>query len=186
MDRTREIAAVFLLAMALTIAAGCGSGPSAIGASTAVSRPAPVRSGAEFAEKGGNNGPATFGKAAGREELEAAATVLEENLKARAKANFAVQCATLSASAAEKVEADAPNFGAGKGCVKGLRAEAEPLAQTKAVRADTLIHGVAVLRVKGKFGYALYHGPKGKDYAMLMEKESGDWKVARLATRVVP
>lgn len=186
MARIREVVAVFLLAAALTAIAACGSSSSATGASSSAQGVDPGGSSAEFIEKGGNNEPATFGKAAGRHELEAAAAVLEENLKARAKANFAKQCATLSATAISKVEADAPNFGGGKGCVSGLRAEAEPLAGTKAVRADTLIHGVSVLRVEGRVGYALYHGPKGKDYAMEMEKEGGGWKVARLATEEVP
>lgn len=163
------------------LCAGCGSGGSSGEVSAAISAPS-----AEFTEKGGNDVPASFGVVADGEEREAAEQILEESLAARAAGEWAKQCATLSAEAIGKIESDAPNFGGGKGCMSGLRAEAKPLAQTKAVRADTFTGAVAVFRVKGKTGYAIYHGAKGQDYALRMEKEDGGWKVARVETTKVP
>lgn len=158
------------------LAAGCGS--SSLTVATGPST--------EFIAKGGINGPATFGEPADQEELEAAARVLEVNLEARAAGEWAKQCATLSLDAIGKVEADAPNFGGGKGCASGLGAEAKPLAQTKSSRANTLTGPVAALRVKGNRGYLLYHGPKHRDYAMPMAKEDGEWKVGRVSTINIP
>lgn len=136
--------------------------------------------------KGGDNRPAAFGEPAGQEELEAAAKVLEESLEARAVGDWAKQCATLAPGAIGKIEADAPNFGAGKGCANGLGAEAKPLSGSKAARANSITGPISVLRVKGKHAYLLYHGAKHKDYAMPMGKEGGEWKVGRVTTINVP
>lgn len=163
------------------LVAGCGSGSSSEGSTASSAAPS-----AAFTKRGGNDGPATFGEAASDEEREAASRVLEENLKARAAADWARQCATLTAIRIAQIETDAPNFGGGKGCVVTLREQAEPLAASKAARANTMTEPIAVLRVKGRRGYALYHGAGGKDYAMPMEKEGGEWKVAELATTNVP
>ncbi len=167
-------------AASLTALSGCGGSSSG---SEAFKSTAPST---EFMKKGGNNRPATFGAEAGEEEREAASTVLEESLRARAAGDWAAQCSTLTAARIDQLESDAPNFGGGKGCVITLKEEAEPLSATKEVRADTMIEPIAVLRVQGKLGYAIYRGTSGKDYAMLMEREGGEWKVARLATTNVP
>ena len=164
------------LAVLGALAAGCGSGSS-----TAATGPS-----TEFMAKGGNNKPATFGEPADQEEFEAAARVLEESLGARAAGEWAKQCATLTPSAIEKIEADAPNFGAKKGCANGLRAEAKPFATTKDSRANSLTGPITVLRVKGKRGYLLYHGAKHRDYAMPVAKEGGEWKIGRVTTINVP
>lgn len=177
-----RLSAALLLATGVLAITGCGSSSS----STAAGEAGSSRPSTEFTAKGGNDRPATFGVVASEEEREAASEVLEMNLKARAAGDWATQCATLTQGSIEKLRADAPNIGGGKRCPGELKAAAEPLSVSKAVRADTLTGSIAVLRVKGKKAYALYHGTEHKDYAMEMEKEGGEWKVARLATRNVP
>lgn len=175
--RGKIIAELLCLVALAMLGAGCGSssgGSDATGPS------------AEFTGKGGSNRPAAFGQVADEEEREAASKVLEESLKARAAGDWAAQCATLTVRAISQIESDAPNFGGGKGCVSGLKAQAEPLSSSKSVRANTMTGPIAVLRVDGKFGYALYHGAKHQDYAMLMRKEGGEWKVDHLATTEIP
>jgi hypothetical protein len=160
---------------------GCGSSSSGSSGSSG-----DTEASTEFTKEGGNNRPATFGEVAGADEREAASQVLERNLKARASGDWAAQCATLTAGRIRAVEATGKSFGAGRGCVSSLKAQAEPLSQTKAFRVNTLIGPIDVLRVKGSIGYALYHGTQHKDYAMPMKKEDGGWKVARLATTEIP
>jgi len=172
---------MLLFAMALVILGGCGSGSS--GSST---NSDPLGASTEFMQKGGNDQPATFGRIANVDEREAASHVLEKNLAARAAGNWAAQCATLTAGKIAQVEEQGKSFGGGHGCAANLRALAEPVSQTKKFRADTLKGPIEVFRVKGQLGYALYHGTGNKDYAMLMKKEGGEWKVARLATTPIP
>jgi len=180
-----KLSAVLLLAAAGAAAlAGCGSSSSANTSEAAAAGSA--KPSVEFTAKGGNDHPASFGVVASEEEREAASKVLEASLKAREGGDWAAQCATLTAAKIEQIHADAPNVGGGKTCASALEAEAQPLSASKAVRADTLTGSIAVLRVKGKKAYALYHGTGHKDYAMEMEKEGGAWKVAQLATTNVP
>jgi hypothetical protein len=167
------------VALVALLVAGCGSSSSSSSSSEAVGSTAPS---AAFMRKGGSNKPATFGAVASDEEREAASKVLEENLEARATGDWAVQCATLTASRAEHVEI----YAAGEGCAAAMKVQAEPFAQSKEIRSNTMTGPIDVLRVKGDEGYALYHGKGGQDYAMPMEKEDGEWKVARLATNEVP
>jgi hypothetical protein len=187
MERGRKIAVALLCLAALgVLVAGCGSGSGSGSGGSSSSPSSSSAPSAEFTKKGGNNGPATFGVVASEAEREQASKTLEENLKARAAGDWAKQCATLTAIRISQVETDAPNFGGGKGCAVTVREEAEPLSATKKIRANTMTEPIAVLRVKGKRGFALYHGARGKDYAMSMEKENGEWKVAKLATTTVP
>jgi len=120
-----------------------------------------------------------FGREAPQAELLAANAVVVKNLKARESGDFATQCATLNH---QTTKGFLPPAGSKGGCAAGLRSFAEPLAKTKAARKDTLSGSISVLRVKGKLGYALYHGNDGKDYGLLMEKEGGKWKVGSLLT----
>jgi hypothetical protein len=176
------VAAVALLLTAIWT--GCGSGSSASSASE--SNPEPVGTtapSAEFVGKTGNNKPASFGRVVSEAEREVASKVLEENLKARAAGDWVAQCATMTAEKRSQAEIYAPP---GTGCAGGLKVQAEPLSGSKEVRANTMTGPIAVLRVEGKFGYALYHGKKRQDYAMLMKKEGSKWKVAHLATNEVP
>jgi len=159
--------------LALTVA-GCGGGGSG-------SSPSPSAEGepsAQFLKQKSKNTIAKFGEEASAEEREEAGAVLTENLKARQAADFGTQCATLS----KQGIAEIPGAKGQQNCPQALKKFAEPLSATKEVRKNTLSGPITAMRVKGSKGYALYHGNDGKDYAMPMEEEGGNWKVSSLTT----
>jgi hypothetical protein len=157
--------------------AGCGGGSSSSSGASSEGRSGAGPS-AEFLKPKGKNEIATFGQEAPPELREAASAIVTESLKARAAADFATQCETLNM----KGIADVPGAENHSDCPKALRAYAEPLANSKKIRADTLSGPIAAFRVKGDQGYAIYHGNDGKNYAMPMEKEDGSWKVSSVTT----
>jgi hypothetical protein len=176
------VAAVLMAALA----AGCGGGSSSSSGSTSsadsTSSSSTTGASAEFTGAGPNGKIVKFGQEADTAEREAASSVLEENLKAREAGDWAKQCTSLSAGAIKKLEQEAVRLKAGEKCAESLEYGAEPQSATKAIRANTMTGPIAVLRVEGNKAFALYHGTKGKDYAMQMEKEGGEWKVASLIT----
>lgn len=161
-------------ASALTLligVAGCG------GSSGSSSAPA-IK---PFSAAGENAKYVKFGQEALAAQREAANLVLEANLQARASGDFAKQCAALNPKTIEEVTGSSKPSSRSR-CPKSLQAFAEPLNQTKGQRADMLDEPIGSLRVKGKQGYALFHGRDGKDYAMPMETEGGKWMVGALLT----
>ncbi len=173
-----------LLASAL---AACGSDGSdaSTDASTAAEGTALAGS-ASFRTRGGDNSVQNFGEEAAAAEVDAAAAVLASYLRARAGSDWARQCAYLSRPTVEPLEdlvARSPQL-EGKECETALEAL---VGRTPAsLRANTMTDGVASLRVEGQRGFALYHGPEGVDYFMLMLKEDGEWKVGGLAPTAFP
>jgi hypothetical protein len=163
---------VALLFIALFIT-GCGGGSSS-SSSTTTSEGAS----AAFIKKGHLNVIPKFGKEAPVKEREEANVVVSKSLKAREAADFSTQCETLGRKGLEEV----PGAKSAQACAAALKKYAEPLAETKEARKDTLKGSIAVLRVKGDRGYALYHGADGKDYSVPLEKENGSWKVSSLLT----
>lgn len=165
------------LACLALIVAGCGGGASSSssgsGSTGGGSEPS-----AEFLKPKGKNTIAKFGEEASEEEREAANAVVVENLEARQAADFATQCDTLNMKGIKEI----PNAKNHKGCAAALKKLAEPLSGSKEIRKNTLSGSIAALRVKGDQGYALYHGKDGKDYAVPLEKEDGEWKVSALVT----
>jgi hypothetical protein len=165
---------VVLLACVAPIVSGCGSGSSSTSASESqVEEPS-----AEFLKQIGNNKLVKFGEEASEDEREAANAVVVESLKARQAADFSTQCDTLSMDAIKGIP-NAKNHG---DCPAALKRLAEPLSGSKEIRKDTLSGSIAALRVKGDQGYALYHGNDGKDYALPLKKEHGEWRVSALVT----
>jgi hypothetical protein len=199
---------VLLIAAALIAAlvAGCGSSGSSSSSSSSESTsssaantttgssadstaPASSSEGgssAEFIKKGEKNKIVEFGKEASASEREAASSVLEENLQAREAGDWAGQCSSLTAAAVKNVAKEAALTGTKGSCATDLKKQAEPESQTKAIRANTMTGPIAVLLVEGNKAYALYHGTKGKDYAMPMGKEGDEWKVDALITKEIP
>lgn len=182
---------LFIVAMLMAaLVAGCGGGDSdsssdsSSSATTSTGTSSEVEASAEFFKPGSKNQFATFGSEAGAGEREAASSVLEENFKARAAADWATQCSSLTISAIKKIEQGAAPVGV-KGCVKGLEAQALPLVKSQPVRINTLTGPIDALRVEGNKAIALYHGTKGVDYAIPLAKEEGEWKVDALVTRRV-
>jgi hypothetical protein len=194
MENKRQIIVLLIVAaLVAALVAGCGSDSSSssssadtTGSSSSSTTTSDGGSSAEFIKPGGKNKVAKFGQEASDSEREAASAVLEENLQARAAGDWAAQCSSLSKATIKKVEEGAAALGGEKGCEKGLEAQAQPVSATKAIRANTMTGPVAVLRVEGTEAFALYHGAKGVDYAMPMNKEGSDWKVGSLVTQELP
>lgn len=165
---------VVILIGLLGVIAGCGGGDSSSssGSSPSVSSDPS----AQFIKKGGkgNNTYAEFGEEAPAEEREVANVVVVESLKARAAGDFQAQCETLGQKGIQSI----PNAKTQQDCVKALKQFGEPLSKTKYGRRDTLSGAIAVLRVEGDKGIALYHGNDGNDYEIPLEKEGGVWKVS--------
>ena len=160
-----------LLGVAVIIS-GCGGGNSSSSSeSTSEAEPS-----AQFVKQKSDRRYAAFGAEASTQERETANTVVTENLKARAAADFETQCETLNKKAIAKI----PGAKNEKGCPAALKKIAEPLSGSKELRANTLTGSIAALRVKGDEGFALYHGNDGKNWAVPLEKENGSWKVGAL------
>jgi hypothetical protein len=165
-------------ALLIIAVAGCGgSSSSADSGSTG----GPEAS-ASFLKAGGKNRIPKFGEEAEEDEREAASEVLEKSLQARAAGEWAAQCDTLTTARANNVKETA----GGGSCASSLKAQALPLAESKAVRANTMDGPIDTLRVAGNRGFALYHGKGGKDYAMPMKKEDDKWKVSSLTESELP
>lgn len=212
MDLGRRLAGVLVIALAVAIVAvGCGGGSSSDdsggggsdggksseaettntdGADTGTPEEVEARQPNEpepskaFLKSGSKNKIAKFGEEASAKEREAASKVLEENFKAREAGEWAKQCASLSPGAIENVKeiASTQGGGDGGGCAKELEFRAQPLKLTKGLRENTLTGPIDALRFNGNRAYALFHGPKGRNYAMRMEKVDGEWKVDDLLT----
>jgi hypothetical protein len=123
-----------------------------------------------------------FGEEAVTAEREAASEVLERNLEARETGDWETQCATLTVGAVKKVEEEFSFFASKSDCVRSLTAASTPLSSSEAARANTMTGPIDALRTKGDRAFALYHGTQGKDYAMPMEMEDGEWKVDDVVT----
>jgi hypothetical protein len=167
-------AMVFLAAAGAGAGCGGGSASSSSGsASTASGEPS-----MEFLGKKGKNEIALFGEEAGRAEREVAGEVVARSLEAREAAEFVAQCETLTLAAIREI----PGATGRANCATSLKKFAEPLSGSKEARKDTLSGPIAAMRVKGKKGYALYHGNDGNDYSIVMGKEDGTWKAASILT----
>lgn len=168
------IVVVLIAAIAM---AGCGGSSSDAGETEASKT---------FLSAKGKNKIVKFGEEADADEREAASEVLEENLKAREAGKWAKQCASLTVSQQKEAEETVNYFGNNNSCVRSLLGQATPVSASAAKRANTMTGPIDALRVKGDRGYALYHGAKGKDYAIPMKKEDGEWKVDAIVTTELP
>ncbi len=136
--------------------------------------------------KNPNSKYAKFGSEASSAERAVAAEVLAENLEARESGDFATQCATLDLRANEEITKAKKPAEARSLCAGALKKLATPLKETEKFRVDTFGGQIAVFRVKGNTGYALYHGNDGNDWMMPMSKEVGVWKPGSISTVPVP
>jgi len=178
-------AGILALLAVLLIAACGGSGSSTTGGEDAVKEPS-----REFAGPTGKNKLVQFGVEASEAERRAASAVLDQSFEARASADFAAQCATLTAKEMEKVAG--AGTGAGKKgastaeCTVKLKELADPLTRSEPFRKDKLEGDVTAMRVKGIRGFAFFHGTDGRDWMMPLEKEGAIWKVAAIQEEEVP
>ncbi|MBA3866422.1 MAG: hypothetical protein H0X42_08785 [Solirubrobacterales bacterium] len=176
------VAAIFALTLA---ACGASGGSTTSDGSTAGESPAAEANKKAKQEFNSSKSKVPkFGQEASVGEREAASAVLAENLQARGAKDWARQCASLSKAQAKAFAERATYYHVGKTCAKGL--EREGKSAPAAVFVDTMTDPIVALRVKGKKGYALYHGNDGKNYAMPMELEGDEWKVAEVVTTEIP
>jgi hypothetical protein len=165
----KSIAVVVAVALVMGAVAGCGS------SSSADLPTSQTEASKQFLGPSGDNQQAGFGAEGSKAELQEAAVVVSKSLRARAIHDWAGQCSTLSEAAKKKLLAE---FKSKRTCVAKLATAAE--SASPGILRDNLEGDVVALRVKGLYGYALYHGADEKDWAMPMEKEDGKWMVAAL------
>lgn len=161
---------------------GSGGGSGGSGAGSGSGSGSGSESGSDdFVVPGGDNSVQEFGQEAGASEREQASKVLETYMQARAAEDQKTACASLSKVALAQLQDLAtavPGVDRGDSCVTifvAIDKRTPPLA-----RANTMTGPIASLRVEGDRAFALYHGTKGVDYTIQMEKEGGGWKVAAL------
>jgi hypothetical protein len=177
-DVEQRIAALLIASTAIAmVAGGCGGGSSSDANEPEASKTFLIQGGSANSKK-----IVRFGEEADKEEREAASEVLEENMAAREAHDLDTQCSSLSEGAVKRAEKEAAIWEPGPGCKPNLRELGTPWSITKEVRENTMTGPIDALRVKGDRAWALYHGAKGKDYAVRMEKEDGEWKVDTLTT----
>jgi hypothetical protein len=161
------------------VGAGCGGGGSSSPASSSSAASDPSSGpepNAKFKASPEGKKIVQFGEEASLGEWEEVNAVVVENLKAREEGDWANQCKTLSQAGIEGVGGTKER----SECPAALEKAARPVSVTKEVRKDTLPGSIQILRVKGNRGYALYNGSDGKDYAVPLEKEDGQWQVTQL------
>lgn len=105
-------------------------------------------------------------------------------MSARAAGDYAIQCETLSARVVEQIEKAGGSATGKKSCAEVLGSEAKKAPP--GLLENNLVGPINALRIKGSAGYAVYHGKENKDYAMQMELENGEWKVAATLTETLP
>jgi hypothetical protein len=142
---------------------------------------------AQFRSRGGDNSIQESGVEAGPAERERAAAALHAYLDLRAAHHWGAACEYMSASLIvllEQAVAISPRSQKPKGCPAVLAAMSKAVPQRL---LDELTEvDVGSFRQNGNRGFLLYHGPEGKDYAMMVVKEAGGWKMASLDGTVLP
>lgn len=179
--RGKVVAVLGAVALLALVAAGCGgSGSSTAGESGAGASPSK-----EFLGPKEANAQAKFGQEASAAERSEVSGTVEASLQARGERDWAGQCATLSASVKKNLRKLAKKA---RVPIHGCAAELGALGKgaPSKVLEDNMAGPVAVFRVKGNRGYALYHGNDQKDWAMPMVKEGGEWKAASLVAEELP
>jgi hypothetical protein len=175
--RRTALAAAAALALVALAVAGCGGSSSGSTGGSGSSPPTPG-----FSKQAK---PAAFGEEAKASERNVASQLLERNRSARARSVYAIECETMSAPAAEAIkESGSSATGKEETCAEALEAEAENTPRE--LLENPLVGPISALRVEGNQGYALWHGKDEKDYAMKMELENGEWKVAATLYEVLP
>jgi hypothetical protein len=176
----RALIVVLAVAIGLALAAGgCGGSSSAAGTETSEAEFTLGRS-KEFLGPNKENKQAQLGKEGTLAELEQVAQIVEESIQARSEFDWKGQCETLSRRGLEVV---AEVAGVKKMKRKECPAKLAPAASEAPayIIRNNMEGPVAAFRFAGNAGVALYHGNDQKDWAMPMQKEGGEWRVAKLA-----
>ena len=182
-----------LTALALTAlvvgVTGCGGSNSSAETASAKKRPYPWVKGPsrQFLVPGGDNVVPTSGEEGTPRERAEATAVVAAWLRARAAEDGKRQCSYLSRAYIKNLIADAHSVTKGKvdSCAGALDYfKFENHGNFK----DTLGGQIDSLRVGGGIGstgkpgslaWAQYHGTDGNDWIVPLEREHGEWKVAK-------
>jgi len=167
------------LVLAMAITSGC-AGSDSTAADRTTNRQEPTQTSGpsrEFVIPGGDNTIQYFGREGTPAEREEASKVVVAWDKARADRNWPTDCQLLSQSYIDTVVTDAKATSKGKAtnCVQSLTFFG---AIASGRSTPTTTGPIDSLRVSQGTGYAQYHGRKGVDWIVPLEKEDGGWKVA--------
>jgi len=181
-----------VVVLMIITALGCGSGDSNNTDANANSRLYPWLKGPsrEFLVPGGDNVVQTYGEEASKQERERASQVIALWMKARAAQDWQKDCGFFSRAYIHSLVAtDATQVTNGK--VKTCPAALAYFGHLASGSYKNNLTGeIDSLRVgEGQgvagnpvtSGYAQYHGNDGKDWVIPVEKEGGEWKIAKAA-----
>jgi hypothetical protein len=142
---------------------------------------------AQFRTKGGDNSIEESGVEGDAAERERAAAALHAYLDLRRAHRWAAACEYLAAPLIVTLERAielSPRKAKPEGCPAVLAAMSKAVPQRVLAQLDRV--DVASLRVNGRRGFLLYHGPQRKNYVMVVAKEAGNWRMAALDGSVLP
>lgn len=176
--------------LALVTVSGCGSGNSSSTGATAETRPYPWLKGPsrEFLVPGGDNVVQTFGEEATRDERERAFRVIALWMKARAAQDWKRDCSYFSRAYIHSLvgtDATRVTHGKVKTCPAALAYFGHLASGSYKNNLTGEIDSLRVGEAEGvgggqiMFAYAQYHGNDGKDWVIPLEKEGGEWKIAK-------
>lgn len=179
-----------LLMLALAAwAIGCGedtSTGSGADVTTGEEREYPWVTGAarEFLIPGGDNLIQTFGEEASAAEREEASKVVHIWMKARVAEDWVTDCKLLSREYLKVLLKDVRGVTEGRvtTCPRALEYFGDAASGTS---GETLTGPIDSLRIRspedtqtGWYAWAQWHGPKGIDWVLPLEREEGTWKVS--------
>jgi hypothetical protein len=125
-----------------------------------------------------------FGEEAGPDERDAAASAVEEFLRAQADGDSATACSVMSASTKKNLELFLEGAASKSSCtelVEALRAQIPVKTLAKGDRIQ-----VTGVRVEGERGFVLYEDADGTASAFPVVREGSTWKVAGIAGQGLP
>lgn len=122
-----------------------------------------------------------FGAEGSDAELEQAADAVSGFLEARSKEDWEAMCNQLSGAMVNKLENLATNSTSlsDTSCASFL----ETYTQLSAQELDETSADAGSLRHAGEKGYLIYSGPDELVYAMPMDEEGGEWRVAGISAK---
>lgn len=154
--------------------AGCAGGGSADRVLSGQPPPGPTH---EFVIPGGDNTVQYFGREGSVAEREEASAVVAAWMRARAAKDWRKDCRFISQAYKDNLVTDAERVSKGKArnCHQAL-AFFGPLASGNSI--NTMTGPIDSLRVGADISFAQYHGRRGIDWIVPLEKEGSRWKVA--------
>ena len=167
-ELTRLLAVLGVVALASALLGGCGdSGPT---------------TGPEQFRDQTTSPLLAFGEEGDESELEEADEIVGDFLVARAKEDWEATCAALSRPILDKLEhlATSSTGLEDTSCPSFL--DAFVVIPPREKKGTAEIEGGS-LRRKGATGYLIYSGPGDDVYAMPLDRQEGEWRVAELSPK---